>query len=206
MQVLEQKQDAREVIDTVEELMPHLERALGMWVRENKGAMTVATRKMRVFLQNHPEEFDPQIFQNIVEDMRILGLCLMQWEECGLVTSLRHERTNGGDLYALERVPEDVVVGLGRLIETDSILPPKNVLRETVGSVSALMASILNQGLKVPLQVRKTKDGSKFELTDEHRRWTAIQNLGARRVACVVHENLDDENAFVQSMILNMQR
>jgi ParB family chromosome partitioning protein len=80
---------------------------------------------------------------------------------------------------------------------------PSTPLREDLGSVTELAASIFENGLLEPLVVRPV-DG-KFEVVAGSRRLEACKLAGVRKVLCHVIE-LDDKQAFEVALTENVQR
>ena len=83
------------------------------------------------------------------------------------------------------------------------IRPPQRQLRNELGDLSSLMASIAENGLIQPILVRP-KD-SEFEIVCGHRRFEACRKLRLKEIPCIV-EHLSDQKAFEAGLIENLQR
>ncbi len=89
------------------------------------------------------------------------------------------------------------------LLDIRLLHTPANALREELGEIEPLKASIRQHGLLQPLVVRPLGDG--FEIVAGCRRFTALKSLGWKKIPCIVAD-LGDEEAFVASLTENLQR
>jgi ParB family chromosome partitioning protein len=87
-------------------------------------------------------------------------------------------------------------------LEISRLRPPTHVLRNDLGSLEELMASIYQMGLLQPLIVRPV--GGHFEVVAGHRRLEACKRLDIRKVPCHILE-LSDKEAFEASLVENVQ-
>jgi ParB family chromosome partitioning protein len=87
-------------------------------------------------------------------------------------------------------------------LDVRRIRPSRRGLRDELGSLDELVASIEEKGLLQPIVVRPVGDG--FEVVAGNRRLEACRRLKMRRIPCVVVE-LDDREAFEASLIENLQ-
>jgi len=79
----------------------------------------------------------------------------------------------------------------------------RQALREDLGNLDELMASIDKVGLLQPIIVRPVE--GEFEVVAGNRRFTACKRLGWIKILCHIVE-LDDKEAFEISLIENVQR
>ena len=78
--------------------------------------------------------------------------------------------------------------------------------REKVGDIRGLAQSIKERGLQVALTVRPDpKKKGKFVITDGRRRYAALQEIGAATAAVVIKDT-DAGGAFLDSLLINLQR
>jgi len=87
-------------------------------------------------------------------------------------------------------------------LEVYTIHPPKYSLRNDIGQLDELIASIEEKGLLEPIVVRPVGDG--FEVVAGHRRLEACKRLGWRKIPCHIVE-MDDREAYEASLIENLQ-
>jgi ParB family chromosome partitioning protein len=90
-------------------------------------------------------------------------------------------------------------------IELNAIRPNPNNPRAVVGDVTELAASIREQGLVQPLVVGALPDGT-FQLIAGHRRYAALDLLGADRALCVVRTAKDEASTLAMMLVENGQR
>lgn len=90
-------------------------------------------------------------------------------------------------------------------VSLSKVYESSNRLREVVKDEAfyELVESLRSQSLLQPIKVRPTKDG--YELIYGHRRTAAMRHLGWAECEAIV-ENVDDENALVQSALENLHR
>lgn len=90
-------------------------------------------------------------------------------------------------------------------IKTEDIVPNPNQPRKTFDEyeLNKLAESIKQNGIIVPLSVRKTENG--YELIAGERRLRAAKAAGLKRVPCVIF-GVSDETSAVYSIIENLQR
>jgi ParB/RepB/Spo0J family partition protein len=95
-----------------------------------------------------------------------------------------------------------------RLINLSLIDPADDNVRDNVGDVTDLAASIRNVGLQQPLRV--TPVGDRFKIVAGHRRYAAIQSLGdavSPNIPCMVApENMADDTRVAAMLVENLQR
>jgi ParB/RepB/Spo0J family partition protein len=91
-----------------------------------------------------------------------------------------------------------------RYLKLSEIREPKFLLRTSLGKIEELADSIRKKGLLNPLTVRKTPEG--YELVCGWRRYNALKMLGIEEALCIVHEDLDDKDAFEVALVENVQR
>jgi ParB family chromosome partitioning protein len=87
-------------------------------------------------------------------------------------------------------------------LDVRRIRPSRRGLRDELGSLDELVASIEEEGLLQPIVVRPVGDG--FEVVAGNRRLEACKRLKMKKIPCVVVE-LDDREAFEASLIENLQ-
>jgi len=88
-------------------------------------------------------------------------------------------------------------------LDVRRIRPSRRGLRDELGSLDELVASIEEKGLLQPIVVRPVEEG--FEVVAGNRRLEACKRLKINKIPCVVVE-LDDREAFEASLIENLQR
>lgn len=76
-------------------------------------------------------------------------------------------------------------------------------IREEIGDVSGLAATIADQGLLQPLGVMAHPEGG-FELIYGHRRRSAALSLGLTQVPCLIYDN--DDRQLIRQLTENLQR
>jgi len=76
-------------------------------------------------------------------------------------------------------------------------------IREDIGDVSGLAATIADQGLLQPLGVMARAEGG-YELIYGHRRRSAALSLGLTQVPCLVYDN--DDRQLIRQLTENLQR
>ncbi len=76
-------------------------------------------------------------------------------------------------------------------------------IREDIGDVSGLAATIADQGLLQPLGVMARTEGG-YELIYGHRRRSAALSLGLTQVPCLVYDN--DDRQLIRQLTENLQR
>lgn len=76
-------------------------------------------------------------------------------------------------------------------------------IREDIGDVSGLAATIADQGLLQPLGVMARPEGG-YELIYGHRRRSAALSLGLAQVPCLVYDN--DDRQLIRQLTENLQR
>ena len=76
-------------------------------------------------------------------------------------------------------------------------------IREDIGDVSGLAATIADQGLLQPLGVMARPEGG-YELIYGHRRRSAALSLGLTQVPCLVYDN--DDRQLIRQLTENLQR
>jgi ParB/RepB/Spo0J family partition protein len=91
-----------------------------------------------------------------------------------------------------------------RYLKLSEIREPKFLFRTSLGKIEELADSIRKKGLLNPLTVRKTPEG--YELVCGWRRYNALKMLGIEEALCIVHEDLDDKDAFEVALVENVQR
>jgi ParB/RepB/Spo0J family partition protein len=91
-----------------------------------------------------------------------------------------------------------------RYLRLSEIREPKFLFRTSLGRIEELADSIRKKGLLNPLTVRKTPEG--YELVCGWRRYNALKMLGIEEALCIVHEDLDDKDAFEVALVENVQR
>ena len=97
----------------------------------------------------------------------------------------------------------DTLTGYVEQIEIKSIRSSTRPLRNEVGQLEELMASILRRGLLEPIIVRP--DGKGFEVVAGNRRLEACKRLRIRVIPCHVID-LCDRGAYEVSLTENIQR
>jgi ParB family chromosome partitioning protein len=95
------------------------------------------------------------------------------------------------------------LLGIVDEIEIRKIRPSSQPIRDDLGSLEELAASIREKGLLHPIVVRHVRDG--FEVVAGNRRLEACKMLGIKHVPCHIVE-LDDKEAYEASLIENIQR
>jgi len=95
------------------------------------------------------------------------------------------------------------LLGVLEEIEISKIRPSSQPVREDLGSLQELAASIKEKGLLHPIVVRHVRDG--FEVVAGNRRLEACKMLGIKQIPCHIVE-LDDKEAYEASLIENIQR
>ncbi|MEM3390186.1 MAG: ParB/RepB/Spo0J family partition protein [Nitrososphaeria archaeon] len=91
-----------------------------------------------------------------------------------------------------------------RYLRLSEISAPRFLLRSSLGRIDELAESIRRKGLLNPLTVRKA--GSGYELVCGWRRYNALKTLGVEEALCIVHDGLDDRDAFEIALVENVQR
>jgi ParB/RepB/Spo0J family partition protein len=91
-------------------------------------------------------------------------------------------------------------------IRLDEIKPGNNP-RKTfdVGTLNELVKSIYTYGVIEPIVVRFISEGH-YEIVCGERRWRAAQIAGLETIPARIRDNIDDEDAFVISLVENLQR
>jgi ParB family chromosome partitioning protein len=79
----------------------------------------------------------------------------------------------------------------------------RSSIREDIGDVSGLAATIADQGLLQPLGVMARPEGG-YELIYGHRRRSAALSLGLTQVPCLVYDN--DDRQLIRQLTENLQR
>ncbi len=79
----------------------------------------------------------------------------------------------------------------------------RSSLREDIGDVSGLAATIADQGMLQPLGVMSRPEGG-YEIIYGHRRRSAALSLGLTQVPCLVYEN--DDRQLIRQLTENLQR
>lgn len=74
----------------------------------------------------------------------------------------------------------------------------------TLMSIQTLMDSIGSIGLKNPIAVQPY--GDKYRILSGHRRFKALQFLGAHNAHCIVHRDLSEEDAALINLTENLER
>lgn len=88
-------------------------------------------------------------------------------------------------------------------IELRKLRPSASPLRNEIGSVDELVASVMEKGLLEPIVVRPVDGG--FEVIAGNRRLKACRKLGFSKVTCHIIE-LDDREAYEASLAENLNR
>lgn len=83
------------------------------------------------------------------------------------------------------------------------IIVPDTGIREEIGDVSGLAATIADQGMLQPLGVIARGDGT-YQLVYGHRRRSAAISLGLNSVPCLVFA--DDDRQLIRQLTENLQR
>jgi len=91
-----------------------------------------------------------------------------------------------------------------KYLSLSEIREPKFLFRSSLGRIEELADSIRKKGLLNPLTVRRTAEG--YELVCGWRRFNALKLIGATEALCVVHDGLDDRDAFEIALVENVQR
>ena len=97
----------------------------------------------------------------------------------------------------------NLLTGFSEEVGIKKIRYPKLFLRDELGPLDELIASIVQSGLLQSIIVRPVEDG--FEVVAGCRRLEACRRLHWSRVPCHIIE-LDDKEAFETSLIENVQR
>lgn len=96
----------------------------------------------------------------------------------------------------------DLHLGLVEEVEVRLIKPSPRPVRDDMGSISELKASISEKGLLQPILVRPTDVG--FELVAGSRRLQACKSLGLRKILCHIME-LNEKEAYEAALTENLQ-
>ena len=88
-------------------------------------------------------------------------------------------------------------------IETRLLAHSKNQMREQLGDLNELCASIRSHGMLQPIIVRPK--GQNFEVICGNRRYEACRRLMKRHVDCIVRD-LTDQDAYEIALVENVQR
>lgn len=94
-------------------------------------------------------------------------------------------------MQIIELHPADILVG-------------DSGIREDIGDISGLAATIADQGMLQPLGVVRRDDGQ-YQLIYGHRRRSAALSLGLTQVPCLVFDDESDRN-LVRQLTENLQR
>jgi len=94
-----------------------------------------------------------------------------------------------------------------RMIPVDQIHPSPRQTRRTLNaaSIASLAESIRAAGVLQPVLVRRTPDGSGYELVAGERRWRAAREAGLDRIPALIKEG-SDVQAYEAALIENVQR
>ena len=100
-------------------------------------------------------------------------------------------------------------LSLKNSLPLEKIIPDPNQPRKTFkkGSIEELSISIKNQGLLVPIIVRKTEgdNNDKYMIIAGERRWRASKMAGLSDINVII-ENNNNKNVALTSLIENVQR
>lgn len=99
----------------------------------------------------------------------------------------------------------DLLHGFVEQIELRKIVPSRRPLRNELGRIDELAASILEKGLLSPIVVRPLEGGRGFEVVAGNRRLEACRKLRMVKLPCHITE-LDDKGAYEISLLENIQR
>lgn len=92
---------------------------------------------------------------------------------------------------------------VGRMIESEHIVPNPNQPRKDMGDLAALAASIREQGVLEPILVNK--EGGGYLIISGERRYRASQMAGLRTIPCII-KNLDKNQILEIALVENLQR
>lgn len=91
-------------------------------------------------------------------------------------------------------------------INIEDIEIPKNYVRQVVGDVTPLVASIKTYGIQQPLKVVKIKGSKKFRLVFGRRRLAAAQLAGFEAVPCIIELMTKEDRLQMLAMAENIHR
>ena len=93
---------------------------------------------------------------------------------------------------------------MSQLLALEHIRPPRFRLRDDIGDLTELKASMTERGLIIPITVRTTGE-EKWEVVAGHRRYVAAKELGWETIPCDIRD-LTDPQAYVLALVENLQR
>lgn len=95
-----------------------------------------------------------------------------------------------------------------RVLFTAQIVPHRGNVREDLGDVSELAASITEHGILQPLVVTETEDPDQFLLLAGHRRLAAARKAGLQEVPVIIRRGIgnNDPEHLVVMLVENCQR
>lgn len=96
-----------------------------------------------------------------------------------------------------------VALSTVEFLDLSQVRPPKYRLRDDMGDLTDLKASMQALGLMQPIVVRKS--GAKFEVIAGHRRFVAAHELGWKQIQASVVA-VDDRAAFLMTLTENVHR
>lgn len=91
-----------------------------------------------------------------------------------------------------------------KTIELDKIFSSSNVRNEIDDTLMDLKASIMKNGLLLPICVRKS--GDRYEVIDGHRRFAALRLIGEPFVECNILDDVTDKDRLFMQVEANIQR
>lgn len=91
-------------------------------------------------------------------------------------------------------------------VPMDDIHPSPDNVRERVGDVTELAASIKAQGLLQPIVVARDLDTDGYVILAGHRRYAALQRLGYKTALCVIRQPRNHAEMIALMLVENGQR
>lgn len=80
---------------------------------------------------------------------------------------------------------------------------PRRVRRALEKQIDAVVKAVKAFGFRVPILVRQTPDGNRYEVVDGHIRLEAANRLGAEQVPCIVVDDLSEVDLRRLTLSLN---
>lgn len=120
------------------------------------------------------------------------------------MTSTGTEQTTSAKKKSAQTPPNGEVKTA--IVDIADLTLPEKWNREKVGDIKGLVQSIKERGLQVSLTVRPDPEKKgKFLITDGRRRYATLQEAKVKQVSVTIRET-DPETAFLDSLLINIQR
>ncbi|MCD4709205.1 MAG: ParB/RepB/Spo0J family partition protein, partial [Bacteroidales bacterium] len=92
-----------------------------------------------------------------------------------------------------------------KIISIDSLIIPQHHPRSNYGNLETLQGSIKREGLQEPLLVYEIEAG-KFGIIDGARRLKAVQEMGLKKISCLIKKGMDASDGAHLSYVKNTER